>query len=226
MSEPIRISASGFAEYVTSKGRSRANKLRPFKFPKKGEGAGRSSYYRRALKTIRAYHRANQDEKVFEKELAEIQHELGGASKRRESTKLKQNLMAIEEYRKLYGKRKFAILPNHRLECKIGAVTVTAQPDLWVEENGTHVLLKIGLARKGIDYVSVLLFIIHKAAVASRYSIDARNVVYLDIDSGTERFCDDRHGNYSSLFRDGAREIATVWPTIGGLTTGPAPSSP
>ena len=68
MSEPIRISASGFAEYVTSRSRSRANKLRPFKFRNKGEGAGRPSYYQRALKAIRAYHKANQDEKVFDRD--------------------------------------------------------------------------------------------------------------------------------------------------------------
>jgi hypothetical protein len=85
------------------------------------------------------------------------------------------------------------------------------------------VLLKIGLAKKGTEFVNVLLFIIHKAAVASGYGIDARNVVYLDIDSGIERTCDDR-GNYSSLFRAGAREIATVWPTVLGPTTGATPN--
>jgi hypothetical protein len=223
MSEPIRISASGFAEFVTSSSRSRANKLRPFKFRNKGEGAGRSSYYQWALKAIRAYHRANQDEKVFERALEEIQHALGGTAKRLASTKLKQNQMAIEAYREMYGKRRFVIRKNHRLACKIGPVTVTAQPDLWVEENGTNVLLKIGLAKKGTEFVNVLLFIIHKAAVASGYGIDARNVVYLDIDSGIERTCDDR-GNYSSLFRAGAREIATVWPTVLGPTTGATPN--
>lgn len=226
MSEPIRISASGFAEFLTSSGRSRANKLRPFKFPSKGEGAGRSSYYQRALKSIRAYHRANQDEKVFEREFMEIEHAMGGAGKRLELIKLKQNQRAIEEYRRMYGKRKFIILPNHRLEWKIGAVTVTAQPDLWVEENGTHVLLKIGLARKGTEYVNVLLFTIHKAAVASGYGISARNVVYLDIGKGIERTCDYRCGGYSRLFKDGAREISAVWPSIEAPTTGAAPSVP
>ena len=226
MSEPIRISASGFAEFVTSNAKSRANKLRPFKFRNKGEGAGRSSYYQLALKTIRAYHKTNQDEKVFERELKEIQYALGGAAKRLESTKLKQNQMAIEEYRRLYGNRKFTILPNHRLECKIGTVTVTAQPDLWVEENGTQVLLKIGLARKGEEYVNVLLFIIHKAAVASHHAIGARNVVYLDIGNGIERTCDDRSGKYTTLFKAGASEIATVWPTLAGPTTGATSSAP
>jgi hypothetical protein len=224
VSDPIRISASGFAEFVTSSSRSRANKLRPFKFRNRGEGAGRSSYYQWALKAIRAYHRANQDEEVFERALEEIQDVLGGTVKRLESTKLKQNQMAIAAYRSLYGERKFVIQKNHRLAYKIGQVTVTAQPDLWVEENGTQVLLKIGMARKGTEFINVLLFIIHAAAVASGYGIGARNVVYLDIDSGIERTCDDRGGNYRSLFRAGAREIATVWPTILGPTTGAAPN--
>lgn len=226
MSEPIRISASGFAEYVTSRSRSRANKLRPFKFRNKGEGAGRPSYYQRGSKAIRAYHKANQDEKVFDRELKEIQYALGGTAKRLEATKLKQNQMAIEEYRRMYGKRKFVILPDHRLECKIGPVTVTAQPDLWVEENGTHVLLKIGLAGKGPEYVNVLLFIIHKAVLESRHPISARNVVYLDIGTGVESSCDDRLGRYSSLFKTGASEIATVWPTLVGPTTSAAPNVP
>jgi hypothetical protein len=226
MSDPIRISASGFAEFVTSRNRSRASKLRPFKFRNKGEGAGRSSYYRRALNTIRAYHRAHGDDKILQKEVMEIDLLLAGTLRSLEATKLRQNRMAIEAYRRMYGKRRLVILRNHRLTCKVGSVTVTAQPDLWVEEDGTQVLLKIGLARKGTEFVNVFLFVMHRAAVDSGHRIGARNVVYLDIGSGTERSYDDRLGRYKNLFEVGAREIAETWPTVTLPARGGARAAP
>src|SRR5271169_6313341 len=97
---------------------------------------------------------------------------------------------------------------------RIGPVVVTAQPNLWVEELGTQVLIKIGIAKKQPVLIDVMLYLIRKAAVASGYRVRARNVVYLDVTNGEERSCDDNLKRFNRLFVVSAREMATIWDTL------------
>ena len=143
MSELIKIGVSGFAECVASDPASRLKKLRPFKFKNKGEGAGRSAYYQRALAAIREYHRSGRNPAVFARARHELEAALEAAVAPQDRTKCTKNTDAIEAYERIYGRRNFRILRNHRLAYRIGGLTITAQPDLWVEENGTQVLIKI-----------------------------------------------------------------------------------
>ncbi len=149
----IRVSMSCLAEFVTSYGRSAESRLRPYKFNKRGEGFARSSYYQYALRTIRAYHSQGNDPTVFERDVLEMRARADKATEDWERAKFERNISAVEAYRRIYGNRKFNILPNRRLEYRIGGIVVTAQSDLWAEEQGTQVLLKIGMARHKISYV-------------------------------------------------------------------------
>ena len=72
---------------------------------------------------------------------------------------------------------------THRISYRVGQIVVTAQPDLWVEENGTEVLLKIGIAKKKPSYVDILLTVIRKAAVSLKMA-DRR----CDLDMFFEQF--------------------------------------
>src|ERR1035438_10467567 len=63
--QPIRLAATGFAEYVTARPKTRDNMLSAFKFKHKGEGAGRSGYYGFALRTVVRYHRSGRDRTVL-----------------------------------------------------------------------------------------------------------------------------------------------------------------
>ena len=47
--DPIKISATGVAEFIISNPSSGRSKLRPYKFNKRGEGFGRSSYYQATI---------------------------------------------------------------------------------------------------------------------------------------------------------------------------------
>ncbi|MGB9233142.1 MAG: hypothetical protein WCC04_01930 [Terriglobales bacterium] len=105
-------------------------------------------------------------------------------------------------------------MPNHRLAYRIEKIVVTAQPDLWVEENGTQVLLKIGIARKKSSYVDILLTVIRKAAINSGYRVRARNVVYLNVTTGKEMVCTSSLKHFNRTFRAMAREIAEAWPSV------------
>jgi hypothetical protein len=206
-----RVSMSCLAEFVTSYGRSPESRLRPYKFNKRGEGFARTSYYQSALRTIRAYHSEGNDPAVFERGLLEMRTRADKATENWERTKSERNISAVQAYRRIYRNRKFEILPNRRLEYRIGGIIVTAQPDLWAEEQGTQVLLKIGMARHKISYVDMLLFLLRKAAVSGGYKIRARNIVYLNVSTGREMICSGGLARFNSTFAAGAREIAGVW---------------
>jgi len=171
----IRVSMSCLAEFVTSYGRSAESRLRPYKFNKRGEGFARSSYYQYALRRIRAYHSEGNDPTVFERDVLEMRTRADKTTENWERAKFERNISAVEAYRRIYGNRTFKILPSRRLEYRIAGIVVTAQPDLWAEEQGTQVLLKIGMARHKISYVDMLLSLLRKAAVSGGYKIRARN---------------------------------------------------
>jgi hypothetical protein len=214
----LRVSMSCLAEYVTSYGRSPEARLRPFKFHKLGEGLVRSSYYQFALRTIRAYHSAANDSAVFERELLELHARTDRSTDLRERTKVERNIGALETYKRIYGKRKFRILTNRRLQYLVGGIIVTAQPDLWVEEQGTQVLLKIGLAKHRISYVDMLLALLRKAAVSSGHKIRAKNIVYVNVSTKTEMICSEALTRFNATFAAAAREIAAVWPAVEPVT--------
>jgi hypothetical protein len=216
----IRVSVSCLADFITSYGRSAESRLRPFKFNKRGEGFARAVYYQHAIATIRSYHSNENDPAIFERALLELRTRGDKATEDRERTKFEHNARAIEAYRKLYAQRKFRILSNRRLEYRIGGIVITAQADLWAEESGTQVLLKIGVAKHNRSYVDLLLALLRKAAVGSGHKIRAKNIVYLNVSTGKEMICSGPLTRFNRTFAAATKEIAEVWPTITPPTTG------
>jgi hypothetical protein len=96
----------------------------------------------------------------------------------------------------------------------VGGIVVTAQPDLWVEEDGTQVFLKIGMARHNPSYIDLVLSLLRKAAVGSGLRIRARNFVYLNVSTGRELVSSGGLRRFNSTFAAAAREIAGTWPKI------------
>jgi len=217
---PIRVSVSCLAELIKSPDRSAdsiARLLRPFKFNKRGEGFARSAYYKPTLTAIRSYHSHGNDGKVFDDAIAELRNKIPKAKNELEEVKFEKNIDAINAYRSIYGKRRFRVLPNHRIGYTVEKVLFTAQPDLWVmdEDAGIQVLLKIGMAKKQLSYVDILLTVIRKAAVASGYTdVRARNVVYLNVTTGKEVICVGGLARFNRTFVFIARTIAVAWKNV------------
>jgi hypothetical protein len=212
---PFKIPVSCIADFVSSPGRATESLIRPYKFSQRGEGAGRSSYYRFAINAIRHYHNSGRDLRVFQVALAELQKKSDSAKERKDRVKYEKNMVAIDLYQRVYRNRDFKVLPNHRIAYRLGQIRVTAQPDLWVEENGTQVLLKIGVSKKKPSYVDVLLTIIRKAAVSSGHKrVRAKNVVYLNVSTGREMICTSSLTRFNRTFRAIGREIARAWPKV------------
>lgn len=213
-SDDVRVSMSCLAEFVSSPGRSPQARLRPYKFSGRGEGFARTSYYQPGLKAIRGYHVGDNDTALLNRAIEELRKRETSATTSRDRVRLERNVSAIQAYYKIYGARRFNVLPNHRLSYEVGGITITAQPDLWVEEEGTQVLLKVGMARHGGTYIDMILSLLRKAAVKSGHRIRAKNFVYLNVSTGKELICSGSLTRFNREFANGAREIAEVWPTL------------
>lgn len=213
---PIKLSATGFAEFVGASPDSKLRKLRPFKYPHKGEGAGRSGYYKRTIDTVREYHRAGNDLTIIRRAIESLLALEDNISLSRQArTKARRNANALLAYEDLYGNRRFTVLPNHRLALTVKGITITAAPHLWVEENGFQVLIKIGVAKyKTPDYIDLLLHLIRKAAVASRHRVRARNVVYLNITTGEEVVSNRPLSYFNRTLGRAAAEISEKWDLV------------
>src|SRR5947207_15930973 len=112
---PFKVPVSCLADFVSSPGRSFESLLRPYKYNRRGEGAGRSGYYRPALNAVRRFHTAGNDERVFKAALLEFQKRVDGATEERDRMKFQKNIRALELYHRVYKDRKFQVLPNHRI---------------------------------------------------------------------------------------------------------------
>jgi hypothetical protein len=211
----IRVSASCIADVVTAgPTASLIALLRPYKDRKKGKGFMRSVYYKPTLSAVRNYHARNRDPLVFREAILELEKKAEVSEKRSLQTQFRRNIQAIQAYERLYKNRNFVIQSNHRLSYKIGPITLTAEPDLWVTENGVPVLLKIGLASKKRGFIDVMLTVIRKAAVSSGYKVRAKNIVYLNIRTGEEMTCRGSLKRFNLDFSSAARQIARVWPVV------------
>lgn len=213
--DPIRVPASCLADVVTAGPRaSLIALLRPYKDRKKGKGFMRSVYYKPALTAIRNHHAQDRDPRVFREAILDLEKKVATTEKRSLQTQFRRNVQAIQAYERLYKNRNFVIQTNHRLSYKVGPITLTAEPDLWVTENGTPILLKIGLASKKRGFIEVMLTVIRKAAVSSRYKVRAKNIVYLNIRTGEEMICRGSLNRFNLGFLSAARQIARVWSRV------------
>ena len=225
MIEDVRIGATGVAECIVSGRSPRRSMLRPFKFNKSGEGAGRSAYYQYALNAIRLFHKSANNKKILRDAKKKLDEMAGDASLIfLQRIKLARNADAIAAYEKVYGDRDFEVLPRHRLEFAVTGVTITAQPDLWVRENGIEVIIKIGVRKKKQPdlFIELMLHLLRKAAVSKGYKVRARNVAFLDISSGEERISRLPLSYFNRKLLATCREIAKLWPEIASASNKPA----
>lgn len=213
----IKISATGIAEFMTANPSGRSSKLRPYKFNKRGEGFGRTSYYQKAIACIKKYHSEHNDASAIKKVISELTATAADNSiEQLLRTRAQRNIDAILAYQRIYGRRQFQILRNHRLSYTTKKLRITASPDLWVKEQNHEILLKIGAARhrNPDEFVEILLQLIRKAAISSGYKIRANNVVYLDISLGQERVATRPLSFYNAALAWAASEISSEWDNL------------
>lgn len=219
--ESISVSASCVATFLNASPKTRLRKLIPFKYKNVGEGAGRSGHYRPMINAVTEFHRDKNNRQVFQRVIEQMQRIRDDSSLFPiQRVKGQSNIDAIKAYERIYGQRHFTLHTNHRLSFKVGSVTVSAQPDMWVvDENGIQMLFKIGAAKsKPRDYIDFMLHLMRKAAAANRKKLDGRirstNIVWLNVATGEEIISHLPLTYFNNTIANACREIAALWPSV------------
>ena len=209
-----QLPVSCLAEYVSKGGRSPESVLRPYKFRASGEGLVRIVFRPPVVTIIRKHYKLNKDPKVFESARADWQKKADATQKKGQRAKLHSNIAALDLFRSRYKDRDFEVLPIHRISCRIGEIIFTAQPDLWVRENGREHLIKIGFGKKKRSYIDALLVVMRRAALTHHHRIRPHDAVFLNVLTGEELVSRFSYRELVLSLTAAAREIAEIWPKV------------
>jgi len=125
---------------------------------------------------------------------------------------MENNIRAITGYVDLYGTKKRKVVARPRIYYTCGNVRLSASPDLAVEENGGLKLLKLGVTKDGDrpEVVRIMLRIIYQAAT-TRFKIESRDVVYLDITKGNRTHGSPEDADLATTIDGGCNTLAEMW---------------
>jgi hypothetical protein len=179
----MKLTAKSFADFATASPTRKRTILKNAKYPKKKENQIVILYYNEALRVIRLYHKKGNDHAIIKYAVRRLRQERDASEKPQKKARLRQNIRAIESYFKLFGQRKFEVLPGRRLKLTVGKVKISATPDLVVKESGVLHLIKVGVVKQKLhpDLVPIMLEVILDAAIKAEISIEPANVMYLDL---------------------------------------------
>jgi hypothetical protein len=181
----IQIPVLVFARYLRNR---RVAGLKQVKHAEKQENQIPFKYYRSALAAITRHHRSGNDPAVLKKAQAELAKKLATCEKPGRAVILRNNLRAIAQYRTHFGNRNFEVLPVPKLKILAESVVVSAKVDLYVIENGQHLLVKLDMCKgkKNESETQSLLAITSEAAEQEQLAIEASNVLLLRLEDGSE----------------------------------------
>lgn len=210
----IKLAATGVAKFASASPAKKRSLLRPYKKKKSGEAKGRSNYYQRAISAIKSFHKAGNDDGIIADAIAALTLKMKSASSL-ERLKCVHNVRVLQAYRTHFGNRKFEPIAGKRLFCKVGNLTITAQPELTVEENGKPLFIKLYFSQKkpGTLEIPMLLHLIRNSAVNVGLKIKPENVFCFDMEGnvhpcpGNIEAMEQTAGNLST-------EIEAVWSSL------------
>lgn len=212
MMKPIRIAATGVAEFVSSTPAQRRRILRPYKKRQSGEARGRGHYYRAALNSIRAFLRNGKDQGIIADAIQALELRKKGSLKRGELAEIKHNVRVLQAFLRHYHDRDFSLVTGQHMECAIGKVQVTCTPDLWAQEKAKLVLVKFFFPDKKPKtlQIPILLHLLREGA--HNAGLDAV-VICLDMD-GVQHNCPADRQKMKNIVAPLEQELEATWSSI------------
>lgn len=206
-----KISMRGFAEVASAKPSRKQAKLKQYKYPDSEESVGRSNYYIKAISAIKRHHRG--ESAVVTSILQGLLAGAASESDSRKKAKLLNNHRAITDYLKNFGNRSLVIKRGRSLYYLYKDLIVSARPDLFAEENGSPVLIKLNLGKEdyGGGVCALMLHVLYEAAQASGLTIRSSGVECVQASSGTRTIGPRRGFSNKSAVDAACREVLSLW---------------
>jgi hypothetical protein len=214
---PIKISVSGLAKFMNATAFRQRRLLRDYKFPFNGDGTRKPQIvrYSEARATIQKYHQSENDVTVL-LDAVEALKKKAADHPEKDQSRIQDNIRAIRIYMKYFQRNDFAVLANPRPKYVHGDVYVSTTPDLYVEENGVRKLIKLDFSATAPkdEIVSIVLKVMHEAAMIDELGVTPSNVIYLDV-SRQRQFTGKKLNKQLKRDIDAACEtIEDIWPRV------------
>lgn len=213
----IRMSVNGLAKFMTSSEAARRSLLRDFKYPFNADGSRKPQIvrYSEARAAIRDYHESGNDASVLVGAIEKLVKKRE-QNPQKDAARINDNIRGLQTYLKHFASRKLVVLDTPKpLYCH-GDVTITAIPDLFVDENGKKKLIKLDFSatKPNEDAVQIMLRVMHDAAMAAGLQVAPADVIYLDIARQAQYNGKKLNKQLKKNIDAACETIQAVWPTI------------
>jgi len=181
---PIQISVNGLAKFMTSSEATRRRILRDYKFPFNKDGSKKPQIvrYSEARAAIRDYHESGNNASTI---VAAIEKLISKKQKNpeKDAARIDDNIRALSTYLKHFSNSKLLVLETPKPVYVHGEVSISAYPDLYVDDGGKKKLIKLDFSEKKPheESVEIMLKVMYEAAGSSGVPVYPADVVYLDI---------------------------------------------
>lgn len=214
---PITITVSGLAQFMNATSFRQRRLLRDYKFPFNKDGTRKPQIvrYSEARATIQKYHQSDNDVTVL-LDAVETLKKKAADNPEKDQSRFRDNIRAITAYMKHFQDNKFTVLPSPRPKYVHGDVYVSTTPDLYVDENGAKKLIKLDFSATAPkdEVVSIILKVMHEAAMIDELGVAPSNVIYLDV-SRQRQFTGKKLNKQLKRDIDAACEtIEDIWPRV------------
>ncbi|MFC6647321.1 hypothetical protein ACFQBQ_17440 [Granulicella cerasi] len=213
----IRISVNGLAEFMKAGASRQRAMLRNYKFQFDANGHKRPQIvrYSEARAAIKKFHESGNDMGLLISAAVKLQKK-EAAEPDRDSSRLRDNIRAIESYATHFGNSKFQIIDSPKPVYTHGTVDVTATPDLYVDDQGTPKIVKLHFSRTepDQDHINIVLKVMHEAVTSCGINVHPRDVIYLDIARNRHYTGAKLNKRLKSDIDAACDTIADIWPKI------------
>jgi len=214
----IKISVTGLAKFMKSGPASQRTLLKAYKFDTDKNGNKRPQIvrYSEARAAIKKYHESGNDVATLLAAMTALQKKEAAIDPEKDTSRIKDNIRAIEAYMKYFSKNNFIVLENPKPKYTHGGVEVTTSPDLFVDDKGVKKMIKLDFNSTPLDLesIKIILKVMHEAAAAKNLDVEPKNVIYLDV-SRNEQHAGAKLNKQLKKDIDAACEtIEDIWPKV------------
>jgi hypothetical protein len=214
----IKISVTGLVKFMKSGPATQRTLLKTYKFPTEKNVKKRPQIvrYSEARTAIKKYHENSNDVATLLAAVTALEKKAATAGPDKDTSRLRDNIRAIEAYMKYFSKSKFVVLENPRPKYIHSSVEVSTSPDLFVEENGNKKLIKLDFNVSPLDSesIKIILKVMYEASISKNLTVKPKDVIYLDV-SRNEQYNGEKLNQKLKNDIDAACEtIEDIWPKV------------